>query len=94
MRSRFVVVVVNAVLALSVVGLGGAASGAVAPTPFVTSERPYLVALGPDVVVRPVLTTGDVIGEGAGAYQMSGVPDGIGWYASADGVSTSTSTTS
>ncbi len=34
------------------------------------------------VVVQPILTTGDVVGD----YQMSGVPDGIGWYESAPGV--------
>jgi hypothetical protein len=44
------------------------------------------VALQPDVIVQPILTTGDIIGTGPGAYQMSGVPDGIGWYESAPGV--------
>lgn len=78
-------IVVN-VVALSMLAPGDVASGAVAPTPFVTSERPFLVALADGVVIQPVLTTGDIIGEGAGAYQMSGVPDGIGWYASTDGV--------
>jgi hypothetical protein len=53
----------------------------VATAAFVTSERPFLVALEDGVLVQPVLTTGDVVGD----YQMSGVPDGIGWYRSADG---------
>jgi hypothetical protein len=53
------------------------------PESFVTSARPFLVPRAPDVLVHPVLTTGDVVGRGEGAYQMSGVPDGIGWYASA-----------
>ena len=80
------VVAVSVVVATSLLGQGGSASGAVAPTPFVTSVRPFLVALQPDVVVQPILTTGDIIGTGSGAYQMSGVPDGIGWYESAPGV--------
>ena len=86
-RPRIVgVVAVSVVAAITLLGPGGVASGVLAPTPFVTSERPFLVALADGVVVQPVLTTGDIIGEGAGAYQMSGVPDGIGWYESADGV--------
>ncbi len=88
-RARGVgVVVVNVVAAIWLLVPGGLASGenALAPTPFVTSERPFLVALEPGVVVQPILTTGDIIGEGADAYQMSGVPDGIGWYESAAGV--------
>src|SRR5688572_289404 len=89
-RSRIAVVVdVILVAAISLIGSSGAASAegprAVAQPPFVTGERPFLVPLEDGVVVRPILTTGDVIGEGAGAYQMSGVPDGIGWYESADG---------
>jgi hypothetical protein len=86
MRSRLVAVaVLNVLVALSLGGAAGSASGAVASTPFVTGKRPFLVGLEPGVVVRPVLTTGDVIGEGPGAYQMSGVPDGIGWYAPVEG---------
>lgn len=53
---------------------------------FVTSAEPFLVALEPDVTITPILTTGDVIGEGPAAYQMSGVPDGTGWYESAPDV--------
>jgi hypothetical protein len=53
--------------------------------PFVTSARPFLVPLAQGVTVQPILTTGDVIGTGKGAYQMSGVPDGLGWYESAPG---------
>jgi len=88
-RPRVVAVAgVIVVLAFSPLGPSALAAGprVIAPTPFVTSERPFLVALEAGVIVQPVLTTGDIIGEGAGAYQMSGVPDGIGWYGSADGV--------
>lgn len=86
-RPRIVfVVAVNVVVAISLLGQGGVASGSVAPTPFVTSVRPFLVPLQPGVLVQPILTTGDIIGQGSGAYQMSGVPDGIGWYESAPGV--------
>jgi hypothetical protein len=59
-----------------------AAASAAEPPGFVTTARPFLIPLVDGVVVQPVLTTGDVVG----AYQMSGVPDGIGWYESADGV--------
>ncbi len=52
---------------------------------FVTAHRALLVALQPGVAVQPILTTGDTIGTGRRAYQMSGVPDGLGWYASAPG---------
>src|SRR5258706_15847039 len=82
-RSVVYVVAVNAVLALSSVSQGGAASGAATRAPFVTGVRPFLVALAPGVLVQPILTTGDIIGTGPGAYQMSGVPDGIGWYEAA-----------
>lgn len=85
-RLKIVAVGINVVVWLALLGPGGAAFGAVAPVPFITSERPFLVALEDGIVVQPVLTTGDVIGEGVGAYQMSGVPDGIGWYVSTGGV--------
>ncbi len=80
------VVAVNVLLAISLVGQGGPASGAAARAPFATGVRPFLVALAPGVLVQPILTTGDIIGTGPGAYQMSCVPDGIGWYESAPGV--------
>jgi hypothetical protein len=74
---------VAAVVAL----IGPGQAGARTPrAPFVTSARPFLVALAPGVVVQPILTTGDIIGSGDGAYQMSGVPDGIGWFESSPGV--------
>jgi hypothetical protein len=45
--------------------------------PVDTSESAQLVATAPGVTIDPILTTGDVVG----AYQMSGVPDGLGAYA-------------
>jgi hypothetical protein len=80
-RSRFVAVVgLNAVGVFALLGSGGAEA---APSPAVVTEvRPYLVPLIDGVIVQPVLTTGDVVGD----YQMSGVPDGIGWYESSPGV--------
>jgi hypothetical protein len=51
--------------------------------PFVTSERPYLVRLDPGTTITPILTSGEVIGGRLGGFQFSGVPDGIGAYASA-----------
>jgi hypothetical protein len=47
-----------------------------------TTARPFLVPIANGVTVQPILTTGDVVGD----YQMSGVPDGIGWYASDAGI--------
>ena len=60
--------------------VGGPSAG------FLTAERPFLVALDPGVSITPILTTGDTIGTGDTAYQMSGVPDGTGWYESSPGV--------
>jgi hypothetical protein len=81
-RSRAVAVVgVNAVIAFAMLGPSSSAA-AVAPAQFVTNERPFLVALEDGVLVQPVLTTGDIVGD----YQMSGTPDGIGWYESTPGV--------
>ena len=65
-RSRIAAVVgVNVLAAMSLFVPSGVASGAgvLAPTPFVTGVRPFLVALEDGVVVQPVLTTGDIIGE-------------------------------
>jgi hypothetical protein len=62
-------------------GLAPAGAASTGPSGFVTDERPFLVALEDGVDIRPILTTGDVVGD----YQMSGVPDGIGWFVSADG---------
>lgn len=89
-RSTVAIVVAGLLIAASLLGAAGPGytdeHHVQAPTPFVTSARPFVVPLADGVVVRPILTTGDVVGEGPGAYQMSGTPDGIGWYDSADGV--------
>ena len=84
-RSKILRIVAAYVVAtISLLGADGVAArpNAVAPTRFVTSARPFLVPLADGVLVQPILTSGDVVGN----YQMSGVPDGIGWYESADGV--------
>ena len=47
---------------------------------FVTDERPYLVSLVAGVQIRPILTSGDVVGGTEAGYQMSGTPDGLGAY--------------
>jgi hypothetical protein len=86
-RSRIVRATVGMMAVASSMSFGhGVSSGASPAGPFVTSERPFLVPILPGVMIEPVLTTGDVIGQGNAAYQMSGVPDGIGWFSSADGV--------
>ena len=51
-------------------------------TPFQTSTRPYLVGLQPGVDIVPLISAGDVIGGRLGGFQFTGVPDGIGTYAS------------
>jgi len=82
---RFVMTVAGATAIVATLLPGGSANGSTAATPFVTAARPFLVPLANGVTVQPVLTTGDVIGTGKHAYQMSGVPDGIGWYESGPG---------
>lgn len=85
-RPRFVAAAVAGATAL-VPMLVPAGTAAGAPgAGFLTSGRPFLVALEPGVRITPILTTGDVIGTGDTAYQMSGVPDGTGWYESSPGV--------
>jgi uncharacterized protein DUF839 len=44
---------------------------------FKTEKPAYLTAAAPGVVVDPILSTGDIVGD----YQMSGIPDGLGAYA-------------
>lgn len=54
-----------------------AALGATAPGGgFDTSRPAQLVATEPGVVIDPILSTGDVVGD----YQMTGIPDGLGAY--------------
>jgi hypothetical protein len=90
MRRRIfsLIVIASVVVGTSLLGAGSAGSAtrrSVSSTPFLTSERPYLVPLAPGVQIRPIISTGDVVGGRQGGYQMSGVPDGLGWYASTDG---------
>jgi hypothetical protein len=50
-----------------------------------TTKQPFLVGTQPGVVVDPILSTGDVVPTGqTPAYQMSGIPDGLGAYANKD----------
>jgi hypothetical protein len=47
-----------------------------------TTKQPFLVGTAPGVVVDPILSTGDIVPNGqTPAYQMSGIPDGLGAYA-------------
>lgn len=57
----------------------GAAEG------FKTLKPAYLVPIAPGVEVDPILSTGDIIGDPATGYQMSGIPDGLGAYATGSG---------
>ncbi|MFL5930832.1 MAG: alkaline phosphatase PhoX [Gaiellaceae bacterium] len=46
-----------------------------------TAKQPFLVGMQPGVKVDPILSTGDVVPDGQRpAYQMSGIPDGLGAY--------------
>lgn len=72
MRERiglFVLLVTGAAL---VAGIAGAAAS------FDTARPAQVVALEPGVVIDAILSTGDVVG----GYQMSGIPDGLGAFAS------------
>ena len=63
-----------------VVGIGTAGfTPAAAEEAARTTARPYLVALSPGVDITPLLTSGDLVGTD---FQFTGVPDGIGVYAS------------
>jgi hypothetical protein len=50
------------------------------PAGFKTSQPPAAVALTPNVVLDPILTAGDVIGN----FQATGVMDGLGFYRSSN----------
>jgi hypothetical protein len=51
---------------------------------FKTREPAQLVAVEPGVRIDPILSTGDIIGDPATGYQMSGIPDGLGAYVDDD----------
>ena len=75
-RKRFRLTAVAAVLvALTCVAIAFAATGVK------TAKPPYLVPTAPGVIVDPILSTGDIVPTGqVPAYQMSGIPDGLGAY--------------
>jgi hypothetical protein len=80
MKTRVAIgVVVTAVAGFAVFLAGGAGASHDEPG-FKTAKPPYVVATAPGVVVDPILSTGDVIGDPASGYQMSGIPDGLGAY--------------
>jgi hypothetical protein len=60
-------------LAALLVTIAGASHGGPG---FKTAKPPYLIPAAPGVVVDPILSTGDIVGD----YQMSGIPDGLGAY--------------
>lgn len=75
-RKRFRLSAVSAVLVtLTCVAVAFAATGVK------TTKPAYLVRTAPGVVVDKILSTGDVVPQGqTPAYQMSGIPDGLGAY--------------
>ena len=81
---RFAASVVGVLLMGATTPTTASARQAVEPlAPFITSARPYLISTDPDTTITPVLTSGEVIGGPLGGFQFTGVPDGIGTYASA-----------
>jgi hypothetical protein len=76
MRKLFVAV------ALVLAGLATASfATAVTPAGFKTARPAQLVPLENGVVIDPILSVGDTIGD----YQMTGIPDGLGAYRTGEG---------
>jgi hypothetical protein len=73
--------VIAVVFAIVLAGPGWAAADGGPARPGRTSARPMLVALEPGVEITPLLNAGDRVGD---HFQYTGVPDGIGVYASSD----------
>jgi len=68
---------VRGAIALAVLaGLVAVAAGALASSGVKTGQPAYLTPVASGVVVDPILSTGDIVGD----YQMSGIPDGLGAY--------------
>lgn len=77
-------------LALAVVG-GAALLAAAGLAWSATTVKPYVVALGGDYELTPLLSVGDRVPEASDSsleYQMVGLPDGLGAYANGDGTTT------
>ena len=76
-RTRLVVPLAALIALVSMAG----PAPAVEP-PVTTSRPPQLLALDDAVQIQPILSAGDVVGSSTLAYQMTGIPDGIGVYRS------------
>jgi hypothetical protein len=73
-RTIRIAALLSALAAISV-AVGYAATGTK------TAKPPYLVPTASGVVVDPILSTTDIVPQGqTPAYQMSGIPDGLGAY--------------
>jgi hypothetical protein len=70
-----------AVATLLIVTLAGSVAGT---SGVKTAKPPYLVPTAAGVVVDPILSTGDIVGDPASGYQMSGIPDGLGAFGNPD----------
>jgi hypothetical protein len=79
-RRLFLGGAVAAAATVTVAVLAGTA-GTAQPPGFDTARPAMLAPLEAGVVIDPIVSTGDVIGE----YQMSGIPDGLGAYRSGRG---------
>lgn len=77
-RSVQLALVLSAATAL----LSSAVTADATEPPFTTDRPKQLVKTEPGVVIQPILSAGDVVGTGKHAYQMTGVPDGLGAYRS------------
>jgi uncharacterized protein DUF839 len=68
--------VLGVVLGLLIIGIASSGATSANDPGFKTDKDPYLVGIPPDVVIDPIISTGDIVG----GYQMSGIPDGLGAY--------------
>jgi hypothetical protein len=58
---------------------------------FLTGIKPYVVPVGGDYQIKPLLSVGDAVPETSNPllqYQMVGIPDGLGAHGNADGTVT------
>jgi hypothetical protein len=83
MRRRLFLGGAVAAAAITVAVFAGTA-GTAQPPGFDTTRSAMLAPLEAGLVIDPIVSTGDVIGD----YQMSGIPDGIGAYRSGRGTLT------
>ncbi len=81
---RFATSAMGGLLMVAMLPVAGSARRAAEPiASSTTSARPFLISTDPGTTITPILTSGEVAGDPSSPFQFSGVPDGIGTYASA-----------